>query len=168
MAVSRALRRLLRVLDLEEEQRRTALASAQAELGRLERTLKAAGERERSGRRLVTASARTGELSDRLVGIAEVHAAEHRTRVLEPRIADSEEEVAERQAEFLAKRVERRQTETLVEEAEAREAALAQRRGQQTLDEWYLNRKRTGGDDEREAAGNGQLVDGRQGKLEGN
>jgi hypothetical protein len=43
MAVSRALRRLLRIRDLEEEQRRVALESALVELHRLQHSLEAAG-----------------------------------------------------------------------------------------------------------------------------
>ena len=45
--------------------------------------------------------------------------------------------------EFLAKRVERRQAETLIEETEAREAIEADRRNQQSIDDWYLNRMRS-------------------------
>jgi hypothetical protein len=41
MAVSRALRRLLRIRDLEEEQSRLALESAIGDLNRLESTLAA-------------------------------------------------------------------------------------------------------------------------------
>ena len=65
MAVSRALRRLLRVLEIEEEQSRLALESAVGELGILEHSLTATRTRERSGRRLVISSAQSGELPDR-------------------------------------------------------------------------------------------------------
>ena len=63
MAVSRAMRRLLRVLEIQEEQYRAALASALADLKRLEGAMAATAERDRGGRRLVAASASTGELS---------------------------------------------------------------------------------------------------------
>ncbi len=78
MAVSRALRRLLRIRELEEEQSRLALESALGELNRLEASLAAAVERERRGRRLVKASAQTGELPDRLAGLEETRAADRR------------------------------------------------------------------------------------------
>jgi len=62
MAVSRAMRRLLRVLHIQEEQSRTALESAVAQLRRLEQAQTANDERGRSGRHLVTASALHGRL----------------------------------------------------------------------------------------------------------
>ncbi|HUA99500.1 MAG TPA: hypothetical protein VMA34_14310 [Terracidiphilus sp.] len=142
MAVSRPLRRLLRVLDLEEEQRKLALESALASLRQLEHALVAAVQRERGGRGLVTASAATGKLADRLAGLEEARAALRRAAALTPRIADAEEDAADRREEYLAKRVERRQAETLVEESEKRDAAEAARRSQQGLDDWYLNRFR--------------------------
>ncbi|HEV2487812.1 MAG TPA: hypothetical protein VGT08_19995 [Terracidiphilus sp.] len=140
MAVSRALRRLLRVLEIEEEQSRLALESAVGELGNLERSLTASRLRERSGRRLVISSAQTGELPDRLAGLEEARAARQRAEVLRPRIADADAEVTAFREAFLAKRVERRQAQTLIRETEAKDAVIAGRRSQQALDDWYLNR----------------------------
>jgi len=45
-----------------------------------------------------------------------------------------------RREDFLGKRVERRQAETLIQETEAQDAVEADRRGQQTLDDWYSSR----------------------------
>jgi len=59
MAVSRALRRLLRIRDLQEEQSRLVLESALGELHRLENAMTATFVRDRQGRSLVQASART-------------------------------------------------------------------------------------------------------------
>jgi hypothetical protein len=140
MAVSRALRSLLRIRDLEEEQRRVALESALVELHRLQHSLAASVERGRRGRELVTASANTGELPDRIAGIAETLLAARYAEVMTPRIASTELNVAELRLEFLAKRVERRQAETLIRETEARDAAEAGRRGQQGIDDWYSNK----------------------------
>jgi hypothetical protein len=64
MAVSRVLRRLLRIRDLEEEQHRLALESALGVLHRLEGAMEAAGERERQGRAWTQESVRTGECAD--------------------------------------------------------------------------------------------------------
>ena len=75
MAVSRALRRLLRIRDLQEEQSRLVLESALGELHRLENAMTATFVRDRQGRSLVQASARTGELPDRLAGLDETRAA---------------------------------------------------------------------------------------------
>ncbi|MFZ1084999.1 MAG: hypothetical protein WAN35_08540 [Terracidiphilus sp.] len=141
MAVSRALRRLLRIRELEEEQNRLALESASGELNRLERALAAAFERERQGRRLVEAGARNNQLMDRLAGMEETRSAALHATALGPRIDSKNEEVAARRQEFLAKRVERRQAETLIEETEAREAIEADRRAQQSLDDWYSSQQ---------------------------
>ncbi len=140
MAVSRALRRLLRVLAIEEEQRRLELESGLGELARLQRALTATAERDRGGRRMVAESASTGKLQDRVAGLEETRAAERLALVLKPRIAGMESEVTALRREFLAKRIERRQAETLVERAEAREAMEEQRRSQRMLDDRYLSR----------------------------
>ncbi|MGA7831624.1 MAG: hypothetical protein WCA21_11730 [Terracidiphilus sp.] len=140
MAVSRALRRLLRVRDLEEEQSRLALESALGELHRLEQALTAAFERERRGRRLVESGVQTGQLADRLAGFEETRSASSHALILQPRIGNKNEEVSERRQEFLLKRMERRQAETLIQETEAKEAVEAARRGQQSLDDWYSSR----------------------------
>ena len=144
MAVARALRRLLRVLELEEEQAQGALEGALGELRRLEQARSLTLARERRGRAWVAASASSGRLADRLAGIEEARAARHLVGVLAERIAEAERGVAARREEYLAKRVERRQAETLIGEAEARAAAVSGRRSQQSLDEWFLNRGRTG------------------------
>ena len=68
MAVSRALRRLLCVLELEEEQRKLALESALGELRRLEAALGSAGNRDRRGRQLVRTGAARGALPGRASG----------------------------------------------------------------------------------------------------
>lgn len=140
MAFPRALRRLLRVLEIEEEQNRLTLESAQGELARLEHSLTVAKMRERSGRHLVVASASSGELADRLAGIAETAAAQQRVIALEPRIANMRVDVSTLREAFLSKRVERRQAETLITETETKDAVVSGRRNQQSLDDWYLNR----------------------------
>jgi hypothetical protein len=147
MAPSRSLRRLLRIRDLEEEQSRLALESALGELNRLENALKATVELERRGRRLIEASARTGELPDRLAGLEEAHTADRLFAVLGPRIEAKEEEIMARRAEFFSKRIERRQAETLIKESEAQEAIEAERRGQQAIDNWYGSRQYREGTD---------------------
>lgn len=141
MAVSRALRRLLRIRDLEEEQCRLALESAVAELHRLEDALAATADRKRRGRSLVHTGVETNQLPDRLAGIEESRAADRLVAVLNPRIEAMEAEVAARRQAFLMKRVERRQAETLIEETEAREAIEVDRRTQQSLDDWFSSRR---------------------------
>ena len=140
MAVSRALRRLLRIRDLEEEQGKIALETALGELHRLESALTATTARDRRGRRLVESSAHSGQLADRQAGIEEVRTAKRHAELLGPRIESKGEEVAERRQEYLEKRVERRQAETLISETEARDAVESNRRSQQGIDDWYRNR----------------------------
>jgi len=144
MAVSRVMRRLMQVRVLEEELREAVLESAVGDLRRMELALVAAKERERSGRQQVTASAKTGELVDRIAGLEETRAALRHGAALKPRIAEAELEVARRRQEFLAKRIERRQVETLIQKTEAEDAVDAGRRAQQELDDWFLSRAQHG------------------------
>ncbi len=161
MAVSRGLRRLLRIRDLEEEQARLALEAALADRQRLEQALSATAERERGGRRLVQASARSGELPDRLAGLEESRAAVRLAAALVPRLAEAEEEVTALREDYLAARVERRQAETLLEEAAAQDALDAGRRSQQGLDDWFRNRLHRAGQ------GDGQRAERRPGAPSG-
>jgi len=140
MAVSRAMRRLLRIRDIEEEQSKLALESALGELHQLEHALVVSNEMGRRGRNLVISGACSGEMTDRLAGIEEMHTSERRIDALEPMIANSKSGVDELRQEFLIKRVERKQAETLIQEAEARDALDADRRSQQSLDDWFRNR----------------------------
>ena len=140
MAVSRTLKRLLRVRELEEEQRRLVLESASSALRRLENTLAVAQERGRQGSRLVTSSAGSGELSDRLAGMEEVKTSERFSKALTPRIQHQEAVVTECREEFMEKRIERRQAETLIEESQAQHDLEAGRRSQQAMDDWYSNK----------------------------
>jgi hypothetical protein len=140
MAISRALLKLVRIRDLEEEQCRVVLESALGDLNMLRRAQAGTVERDRRGRLLLNASAHSGELPDRLAGIEEMCAAIRLALVLAPRIEDTEQDVENLREDFLAKRVERRQAETLVEEAETQAALEGERRSQQSLDDWFRNR----------------------------
>jgi hypothetical protein len=141
MAVSLSLRRLLRIRDLEEEQSRTALEAAMGGLHRLQNAAAAMTARDRRGRRLVEAGARSGEFRDRLAGLEETKAAARLTLALAPRIEQAERNAAALRENYMAKRIERRQVETLIEEAEARDAVEEERKSQMALDDWYRNRR---------------------------
>lgn len=151
MGVSRGLRRLLRVRDLEAEQARLELESALRDLHALEQARAAATAWDRRGRRLVERSTETGEMVDRLAGIEETRTAERFSRALAPRIAGREQDVTWLREEYLARRVERRQAETLIEEAETRDGLERDRRSQQALDDWFRNRLHRAGEDGAEA-----------------
>lgn len=141
MAVSRALRRLLRIREVEEEQRKLALEAALSELRRMEQAHMAASKRESRGRRLVSLSARTREPADRLAGLEQAHSAAAHAGHLAHKIESAAERVALLREALLVSRVERRQAETLIDEAAAREALVAARRGQQALDDWFAARR---------------------------
>jgi hypothetical protein len=136
---------LLRIRNLEEEQRRLALEAGVADLHRLETALTTSKARDRRGRELVTASAGTGELIDRLAGLEETRLAIRQADVLAPRIAASQADVNALRQEYLPKRIERRQAETLIREIEAQDSVDAGRKGQQALDDWYRNRRQKAG-----------------------
>ena len=141
MAVSRALRRLLRVLEIEEEQCRLAMESALGSLKRLEHALTAATARERCGRRLVASSARSDEPTDRLAGLEETRAGRRHAAALAPRIAETKREVAAERQVYLAKRVERSvKRKPSSGKRRPRDAIEAGRRGQRSLDDWFLSR----------------------------
>lgn len=138
MPVSRAMRRLLEVLEIQESQCRTAMESARAELTRLEQALDHSKERERAGRQLIASGAGTGEVTDRIAGIEEARIARRIAAALVPRLAEAEAAIHARRREFLGKRIERRQTETLIEKASLREKTEEERRAQRDLDDWFL------------------------------
>jgi hypothetical protein len=140
MAVSRSLRRLLRIRDLQEEQGRLALESTQGELNRLEDGLKATENQDRRGRRLLDASAWSGELPDRLSGLEDSRTATRFAAVLAPRIEAKRMDVNIRRQEFQSMRVARKQAESLIADAVSEDAIDAGRRSQQGLDDWYSSK----------------------------
>lgn len=142
MTVSQALRRLLRIRELDEEQSRLALEASLGDLHELQNALAATAERNRCGRRLVEASAHNGEICDRLAGLEEIRAADRFALALAPRIAGAELDVDGLREGYLERRVERRQVETLIEEAAARDALDGDRRSQREVDDWFGSRRR--------------------------
>jgi flagellar biosynthesis chaperone FliJ len=141
MAIARGLRRLLQLRKLEEDQSRLALESALTELHRLERALETAAERGRLGRQLVHAAVRTGELTDRVAGLEEGRAAMRQAVALEAAIGRSRQSADNLRERLQSVRVERRQVETLLQDAEVASALSADRRSQQTLDDWFGSRR---------------------------
>ncbi len=139
MAVSRGLRRLFEVRSLEEELSQAALEEALSSVRKLKAALQKAKERERSGRRQVTASAGSADAVDKIAGLEEMRAGSRYATVLEPRIAEMEAEVVTKRQQFLAKRTARRQAETLIKKIEDSDAVVAGRRAQQGLDDWFLS-----------------------------
>jgi hypothetical protein len=158
MPVSNALKRLLRIRDLEQEQHRRALESALSELHQLEEALDRAEARERGGRSEFSASVLDWDpepdqqplqlqsaLVETAIGLSHAQA-------LSPRISRAAAQAALRRQEFLLKRMERRQAETLIRETEAADAIEAARQGQKRLDDWFLARSRGEGRDTADSA----------------
>jgi hypothetical protein len=169
MTVSRAMRRLLRVRDIQEEQSRLALESATGELRRLEDAMQATVSQDRRGRMLVGSSAKSGELPDRLAGLEETRTAVRFRAAVAPRVTAAQFEVSALREEFLAKRVDRRQAETLIEESEARDAIDRGRRSQQALDDWHrfrLHQEKTGARLERSEPEENDLGKGRGNRID--
>lgn len=138
MPVSAALRRLLRIRDLEEEQLRVVLESAMADLHALEQALAAARKRQRRGRERVGAAR---DAAEHISALVESESGAMHTKTLGGRVADAEREAARLRQQYLSKRIERRQAETLIREAEARDAAEEARRAQQGHDDWFGGRR---------------------------
>ncbi len=143
---AREVKELLLVMARTAECRRV-MELAIAELARLELAQRTAQQRERAGRSLVAASASSGEIADRIAGMEESRSASRLTVVLASRIRAAQDAVAKLRHDYLHKRTSRLQAETLAETERARVAAISLRRGQQALDDWYLNRRRL--DDDR-------------------
>jgi hypothetical protein len=141
MTVSKSFERLLRLRAMEEEQSSAALESALGELRALERTRDRAEQSARQGRARVAASAVSGDRVDRQAGLVEIECACLRARQLAPRIVASEMEAARRRQELLDKRVKRRQVGNLIEKVENQDTLESERRGQQTVDDWYAARR---------------------------
>lgn len=141
MAVSRAMRRLLQVLEIQEERSRAAMESARAAMLQLQESMAQAAERERLGRCWVTASARSGEKDERIAGLEESRLAKRHIAALAQRTTQAEKALEASRQELLSKRMERRQTQTLIGEAEARERVETERRAQRDLDDWFLGRR---------------------------
>jgi flagellar export protein FliJ len=140
MPVSRALKRLLGVRELEEEQYRVALTSAINERTRLRKALQLAADRARRGRALITHSVGSGELYDRLAGLEEVRGAHLLKDVLCERIVTAEKQVTEDRENYLSSRMGRRQVETLIGKTNEKDIREGLRRSQQEIDEWFRSR----------------------------
>jgi hypothetical protein len=144
MAISEAMRRLLGLRVLEEEQRKLALESALGEMHGLEHALNAMRTRRHSGRELLQAATQSADVTDRIAGLIECESAERNAVLIEIRLAEARRRAAELRDGYLSKRVERRQAEAVIREAEALETLEAARRDQQTMDDRFTARRHAG------------------------
>lgn len=140
MPIASSLRRLLRVREIEEEQHKSAMESALADVHQLDATLVSILSRARQGRGLLVQSAQNGDSSDWQAGIEEGRTASDLAILFSERRVSAVIELEEQRSMYLASRTKRRQAETLVEEALIRETRLRSQRDQQALDEWFRSR----------------------------
>jgi flagellar export protein FliJ len=141
MPISPALRKLLRIRELEEEQSRIALETAIGEMNRLKTALPGIAQRGQAARRLLASSVQSGNLTDRIAGLQEMRAADNLAGALSRKLATAEPEVARLRERFLASRVQRRQAESIIKESVSRAEIEEERRNQRDLDD--LHRART-------------------------
>jgi hypothetical protein len=137
MPVSIALRRLLQVRKLEEEQDKAALESALGDVRRVENALRAAQARDRAGRASIASGAPSADPADRIAGMVETEAARRSIQVLAQRASAATARAAALREEYLARRVERRQVDTVIREAEELEMVDRARTQQQNVDECF-------------------------------
>lgn len=131
------LERILRIRELQEEQKRRQLNGALAKLEALHKTREVAVEMNIRGQTLVRASVSSGEITDRQAGIIEAELACRRTRVLAAHILSAQEHTIELRQEFMTTRLERQQVETLVDLQEVREDIESSRSSQKRIDDWF-------------------------------
>ncbi len=140
MQLSSPLRRLLRIRELEEEQKRLALEASLREVRRLRSALELTARRGKEGRLMLARSANSGTLTDRIAGLEEMRMAGRAGDALRVRLAEAEKQAVMLRESFIATRALRRQAETLVEERETRAEHEEERRRQQGLDDWHRSR----------------------------
>lgn len=139
MPVSRALRNLLKVRNLETEQRRVMLKSAMSELHVLQDALAHARTR-RTGARAAALELGLLDVLDRSAFLLQQDTEARLEKALEIRRSDASERAEDARVQFMQKRTEQRQAETLVQAAEKRETADMERRLQRTIDEQHMRR----------------------------
>lgn len=137
MPVSRALRNLLKLRNLEAEQHKAALTSALNELHALERALDTARERRIDARRSAFDHAANDGV-DRLGYQLQQTVAARCEALLQVQQIEVRERAEDARALFVSKRVEQRQAETLVHAAQQHEEIEQDKRLQRGLDDLNL------------------------------
>jgi len=140
MPISPAMRRLLHIREIQEDKSRSLLKNLVRELEGLKASLVLAGIWEREGRQLVGDSARSGELSDRIAGLAQERDAIHAGALLDERVSAAELHVAEQRQIYLAARMQLRQARALEEKINQLDSRDEARKAQSDLDEWFRSR----------------------------
>jgi len=138
--IRRALPRLLRLRQIEEEESRQALEIAAAERNRAECEFARTVEHYAQSRRQFTAGVLRQNSLDRTGALLEMEQADRDRLVALPALHAANSKEARLKTGFLARRTERRQVEALVETQQRKGNAEDMRRVQQMLDDWYGRR----------------------------
>lgn len=137
MTQTRRMRQLHRIRKAQEEQSKSAMASAIQKLRRLESARTFARERASQGRELLY----SGESTDRIAGQEEIAAVKHFAEFLTVWLQEASEGVENAQNEFLARRVEQEKVRTLLEFSIEKDVGGEKRRLQMVLDDWHRARR---------------------------
>lgn len=138
----KAIQRLLRLRELEEEQSRRRLEAATRQLSQIELAMESAVQRQVQSRENFLAAVTENDVQRRVGSILDMGQGVQHQRHIEPTLRAIEIEVVSQRAEFLSKRTYRQQVETLIANARQRADADTTRRAQQMLDDWYGRRTR--------------------------
>jgi flagellar export protein FliJ len=141
MAKGRALERLWRLRELEEEQSRVELESKVLDRRRVETQLAEATESAAHSRQVFADRLADPDTSARAGAILELEQARRSEAVLRPRWENAAAEVERQREEFGVRRTGRLQVETLLDREREAEREDAIRRAQQMLDDWYGRRR---------------------------
>ena len=138
---SSAIRRLLRIRALEEEQSRMVLEAAEAEVKRLQSALGSVRQSEHQGREILTRGVQDGEPTDRIAGVEQIRACEQAAAWIAGRTLQAEAEAGTQRSAFVEKRIQCRQAESLHDAAISQSLHRDEKRMQQMQDEWHLMRR---------------------------
>jgi flagellar export protein FliJ len=144
----RALTRLLRLRELEEESKCLELEGAVAERTKVERILQGVMQRKATGRRDFAEGIESADRVRRADGLRALSDAHRQVQGLASLLSGAEDEVERVKRQLLMQRIARQQVEMLVTEARQVTETETAHRAQQLLDDWYgtrlRQRKKTG------------------------
>jgi hypothetical protein len=140
MPVSRALRNLLKVRNLEVEQHKAALESALNELHVLENALDTAQESRRLAGKCAFEAA-PNEGVDRLAFQLQRNVEERRESWIRTQHAAARERAQDVRAQFMSKHMEQRQAESLAQAAHDHAIIQEERRLQRAVDDLNMQRR---------------------------
>lgn len=137
MAQATTFDRLLLLRRREEELHSQEMTECYGEQRAIEAAIRLSADRVTRAYRLIAASARSGDLTDRVAALAALEIERRAAPALSLRLAAASQAVELARISLKAKRVEVKQVETLLADKGIERARTAARRDQQAMDEWY-------------------------------